>query len=254
MLLLGCRQAARRPVVATNNDTIAHAAKYWSAPDVDSTLLIKEDSLVISTPGLENLKFTGKEFNFIITHYPEIYKDISYSPDEAYAIWCERPKDFQQEANYVSFGSEVGHDAFCRVYAWLLMKKTGDSAYAVRRKKLLALYQEINDLFGYLAFGGTYFSHQVARIHGYVEYDISIFAEYQDDFEKRYDFQKQKNLYIASLRQMIEDEINADLDNFGTSDKAPHKRKLNQIVDNIARSITDYFYLDRTQRFHYAHY
>lgn len=254
LFLFGCRQATRQSVVVLNNDTTAHAANYWADPDVDSSLLIKEDSLVIATPGLGNLVFSGKEFNFIVSHYPELYKEIPYSPDEAYAIWCERPKDFGDTADYVSFGSEQGHDAFCRVYAWLLMKKTGDSAYAVRRKKLLVLYQEINDLFGYLAFGGTYFGHQASRIHGYVEHDIYLLSRYQDEFAKRYDFQKQQRLYIASLRQIIEDEVNADLDNFGASDKEPYKRKLNRIVDNIERSITDYFYLDRTQRFQYAHY
>lgn len=71
--------------------------------------------------------------------------------------------------------------------------------------------------------------------------------------KKTYDITKQKELYIKSLRQLIDDESKIDNETLG-KEKAERNKELNKIVDDLNKLITDNFYLRRTQEFHYRHY
>jgi hypothetical protein len=108
-------------------------------------------------------------------------------------------------------------------------------------------------LFGYFEYGGTYFGHQAKRILGYAEYSISLLPKKEEDFEKTYAITKQKELYIKSLRQLIDDESRIDFNTLG-SDKVKRNNELNKIVDELNSLITDIFYLRRAQEFQYEHY
>ncbi|MBL0153394.1 MAG: hypothetical protein IPP93_07885 [Chitinophagaceae bacterium] len=63
-------------------------------------------------------------------------------------------------------------------------------------------------------YGGTYFTHQWGRILGYAEYSVYLLPKKASDIRKSYDITKQKELYIKSLRQLIDDESKIDFYNF----------------------------------------
>ena len=74
-----------------------------------------------------------------------------------------------------------------------------------------------------------------------------------DNISKTYNITKQKELYIKSLRQLIEDENKIDFNTLG-QEKIERTKKLNKIVDELDKLITDNFYLRRAQEFQYGHY
>lgn len=71
--------------------------------------------------------------------------------------------------------------------------------------------------------------------------------------EKTYDITKQKELYIKSLRQLIDDENKID-NQFSGKEKIERTSELNKLVDQLDLLITDNFYLRRAQQFHYCNY
>jgi hypothetical protein len=75
----------------------------------------------------------------------------------------------------------------------------------------------------------------------------------KEDISKTYDITIQKELYITSLRQLIEDENKIDFNTLG-QEKIERTKKLNKIVDELDNLITDNFYLRRAQEFQYGHY
>src|SRR5439155_10350432 len=116
--------------------------------------------------------------------------------------------------------------------------KNGIDKYAERRKKLISIYSNINSLFGYFEYGGTYFGHQYSRILGYAEYSIYLYSQSKDHFEKTYDIAKQKEFYIEFLRQLIGDESKIDNKTLGQK-KIERNKELNKIVDDLDKLITD---------------
>jgi len=105
-----------------------------------------------------------------------------------------------------------------------------------------------------LNYGGTYYGHQYSRIEGYAEYDIYCYSRRADFFDKTYDISNQRKLYIASIRQLIIDEVKVDTNINGEKEKAARKKKLFAIVTDIEKEITDNFYLKMAQGFQYEHY
>jgi hypothetical protein len=119
--------------------------------------------------------------------------------------------------------------------------------------KLISIYSAINSFYQKLQSGGTYFGHQQARIAGYAEYSIYLFSKNEDSFGKSYPIRKQKDIYIQSLRQLVEDEVKMDVELKG-SEKVSRSRELNKIVDGLDSLITDKYDLYAAQEFQYTHY
>ena len=88
---------------------------------------------------------------------------------------------------------------------------------------------------------------------GYAEFSVHIYKSYDDKFSKTYDIRKQKRIYIQSLRQLVDDELQIDGETL-RQDKVKRKQELNMKIDNIDKAIIDNFYLRRTQEFQYVHY
>ena len=78
------------------------------------------------------------------------------------------------------------------------------------------------------------------RILGYAEYSIYLLTKAKKDISKRYSIKKQKEHYIKSLRLLIEDESKIDFKTLGI-DKIKRIQKLNKIVDELDKLITDNF-------------
>lgn len=71
--------------------------------------------------------------------------------------------------------------------------------------------------------------------------------------EKTYKIDRQKSLFIKSLRQLIDDENEIDFNTL-EKDKSDRVKKLNTIIDELDILITDLFYLRRAQEFQYVNY
>lgn len=211
--------------------------------DVKSKYYSTIDPLIIITEYDDTLEYSKTEFNKIVDNHPELYSEYPEELDIAYNSNGEKH----------DFGSEVGKDNYCILYAYFQKQNNGNEEYARPRKKLIEIYTNINLLFSKFEYGGTYFGHQYSRIVGYVEYSIYLLPKTKDDIVKTYDITKQKELYIKSLRQLIDDESKIDNETLG-KEKTERNKELNKIVDELNKLITDNFFLRRAQEFHYSHY
>jgi hypothetical protein len=208
-------------------------SKYHVANDV--TIVVNE------LP--DTLRYTKADFNNLVDTHPEFFSDIQENPDLTYQCMAE----------YGRFGSEAGRDEYYILYAYFLKQKNEGEKYAACRSRMIDIYSNINSLYAAVQYGGTYFGHQFSRIIGYAEYAVSLYKDFGQHPEKKYDISKQKGLYIKSLRQLVADEISIGPEST-EQEKIDRSKELNALVDKIDKDITDIFYLRRAQEFQYRHY
>ncbi|MDE1192164.1 MAG: hypothetical protein PW786_08500 [Arachidicoccus sp.] len=72
------------------------------------------------------------------------------------------------------------------------------------------------------------------RIYGYAEYGIYLLSKFQD---VQFDYSKQKELFIQSLKQYITDKVSVDFD---IDDKVKFKNKLFELVNKLDKGIDNY--------------
>jgi hypothetical protein len=240
LTVLSCSSPTKQADTKSHSDTSistqptqADKSKYYTT----------KDTLLITTETGDTLKYNKEEFNTIVDNHPELYSDNTQDPDATY--YCNADKK--------GFNSEVGQDEYYVLYAYFLKQKNGINKYAERRKQLIGIYSNINSLFGQLQYGGTYFGHQASRILGYAEYSVYLYNYYENKLSKTYDIGKQKDLYIKSLRQLIDDESTIDNETLG-QEKIKRNKELNTIVSELEKALTDHFYLGQAQEFQYGHY
>lgn len=201
------------------------------------------DTVRITNEINDTILLSRDEYNLIVDEQSEFLKSFPENPDEAY-YYHDKKRDFT---------SEVGQDYYYELYAYFLKKKNGDKQFVQERKKLIAIYSNINSLFAHFQYGGTYFGHQIPRILAYAEYSVFLLPKEKYAIEKTYDITIQKQLYIKSLRQLIKDESKIDFNTLG-EEKNVRSKELNKTVDELDSLITNNFYLRRTQEFQYGHY
>ena len=242
LLILGCKNPTKQAATPEHVDT---TNSITSLSKIDkSKFYTTKDSIIITNETDESLIYSKDEFNEIINKHPELL-NIKYVQNPDLLYYCN--------GNREEFGSELGQDTYYILYAYFLKQKNGVEKYAERRKKLIDIYSNINSLFGYFQYGGTYFGHQSSRILGYAEFSVHLFIDNEKYISKTYDMAKEKALYINSLRQIIKDESSIDYNTLG-KEKIERNNELNKIVDNINNLITDNFYLKRAQAFQYDKY
>ncbi|MCA6065726.1 hypothetical protein JI747_000965 [Chryseobacterium sp. RG1] len=234
--VIGCKNPTKEIEIKTKNQIIN---KENNIPK----LYTKQDSIIIPTELGDTLKYSRKEFKNITDQHPEFSEQYPRNPDQTYFDGNDKEQ----------FGSEAGQDTYYILYAYFLKQKNGIQKFSKERQKLINIYSNINSLFGKFENGGTYFGHQYSRILGYAEYSIYLLPKNKNDFYKTYDITKQKELYITSLRQLIEDESKIDFESTEEQKKIK-KKELNKIVDKLDILITNNFYLRRAQEFQYSHY
>lgn len=206
------------------------------------------DSVKIEVDG-DAWYYSRQEYNGIVDDHPGFFESIVEYPDDLYYAGMHSGEpSFSPE-----FGSEAGRDEYYVLYSHFVKKQQGDARYRECRKKLISIYNDINSLFGQFQYGGTYFGHQQYRIPAYAEYSVYLYRSGENYREKTYDITKQKQLYIQSLRQLINDESTIDQNVYG-EEKTERTKEMKKTVDRLERSITDVFYLRRAQEFHYRHY
>lgn len=234
--LLACNHQPQQPI-----DTPAKVEE--SSKTGNSKYYTEKDTITIATEIGDTLQFSKATFNSIVGRHPEFFQNFPENPDQAY----------HNNTGKNEFDSEAGQDTYYELYAFFLKQKNGIEKYAQQRKKLIDIYSNINSLFGHFQYGGTYFGHQSRRISGYAEYSIYLLPKKKEDIEKSYDITKQKELYIKTLRQLIDDESKIDFNTLDNN-KIERAKELNRIVDELNNLITDNFYLRRAQEFQYSHY
>jgi hypothetical protein len=240
LTLLSCNRQAEKTNQSIVTDTTQEVpeTEESATPEYGAT---NEMVRIVIEPE-DTLEYSQAGFNQIIDDHPEFFDDYPLYPDEAYA--CNAG---------AMFGSEAGQDGYYALYAHFLKQKNGVAQYARQRTKLIDIYRNINALFASFQYGGTYFGHQHSRILGYAEYSVWLYSKNMGDIEKTYDITKQKELYIRSLRQLIEDESKIDAEAIGNK-KTERTKEQNKIVSNLEKLITENFYLRRAQEFQYGHY
>lgn len=248
--LLSCNSQPKQVDKKVIADTKAESKKFGN-----SKYYTQHDFILITTEIGDTLKYSKDKFNQIVDNFSTLFKYTVQDPDLTYFSNDLWKHILDENGNYVhlSFGSEVGKDNYFILYAYFLKQKNGVKEFAQQRQKLIEIYSNINTLFGHFEYGGTYFGHQSKRILGYAEYSIYILPKCKDDASKTYEITKQKELYIKSLRQLIDDENKIDFNTLG-QEKIERSKRLNKIVGDLDKLITDNFYLRRAQEFQYRHY
>jgi hypothetical protein len=239
--LLSCNSQTKQADQKQSSDTVTQVEKTNNSDN--SKYYTSQDTILIATEIGDTLKYLKAEFNSIVDKHSEFFQTYPENPDQAY--YNNNDKE--------EFGSEVGQDTYYELYAYFLKQKNGIEKYAQQRKKLIDIYSNINSLFGHFEYGGTYFGHQSRRILAYAEYSIYLLPKKKEDTQKTYNITKQKELYIKSIRQLIDDESKIDTNTLG-KEKIERINELNKIVDELDSLITDNFYLRRAQDFHYGYY
>ena len=239
LMSLSCTNRATQTDNATGTDSTKNILNKTG----NSKYYATKDSIIIFTESWDSLKYSKEEFNELIDEHPEFFYDFPISPDLLYYSY----------GDHREFSSEVGQDNYYLLYAYFIKQKNSLEKYTECRNKVTAIYDNINSLFGYFQYGGTYFAHQGRRIHGYAEYAVYEYSKVKDSFEKTYNISKQKEFYIKSLRQLAEDESSIDF-NVSGEEKIKRTKEINALVDSLDKLITDNFYLRKAQEFHYDHY
>lgn len=240
-ITIGLLSCNNQPKPVDNSSAVSKETNTLNADN--SRYYTQQDTILIATETGDTLKYAKDDFNNIVNKHPEFFEEYPYNPDQTYF------NDNDKE----EFASEIGQDNYYVLYAYFLKQKNGIEEFAQQRQKLIAIYININALFGNFEYGGTYFGHQSSRILAYAEYSIYLLPKSKDEIAKTYDITKQKELYIQSLRQLIEDESTIDVEILG-QEKIARNNFLHSLVDELDSLITDNFYLRRAQEFHYGHY
>lgn len=223
-VILSCNKLRKQPGITPQVDTTTLVSTR-KQPD-RSKYYTTKDTVIIPIETGDTDTYSKAEFNHIVDTHPEFFSNEVRHPDLAY-----------YGADKEGFNSEAGQDGYYVLYAWFLKQRNSINKYAERRKKLISIYENINELFEQVQHGGTYFGHQSWRIIGYAEYAVSIYKHNERNISETYDISEEKELYIKSLRLL-----------------AAHNKERNKIVNNISQAITDIFYLQRAQEFQYSNY
>jgi len=240
-----CRSSQKQQ---PNIPTPTHAPQNVSNYPRDSSLFTTKDSVVISFAGRDTLIYSKKEYNDIIANFPILYSKYPSYPDQTYAAALEHPDTAHE------FSSEAGQDNFYLLYAYFLRQKNKGPELAGARDTLIRIFENINNLYGRLNHGGTYFGHQYNRLLGYAEYEVSVLSKEPDWFKKDYSIVAQKARFIDLIHQQIQDEVSVDNFILGPGEKQKAIQEMEKYLDKMNALMTNYFYLTRARRFLYDNY
>lgn len=255
--LLGCKEQKKetiseKPVDIVVNECLPHLK--------DDPKLEEGKILIYADKGGDSVIISKNEMNKIEALFPVFKADFPSNPNESYAgnSWKKYINQDAKEDSF-TFGSEAGQDYFCLVYTYYLKQKNGEEKFKKERETLIELYRAVNGLYQGLNYGGTYFGHQHKRLNAAVEYSIYQLNKGKEYFEKKYNFQKQKDLYIKSLIQYVADEesqnsYNEDDRIVGNGKNTKRAKELQKRIDILQKLITNYFYLNQVQNFEITYY
>jgi len=234
-LTLGCQRQSKLELPETSK-----VAEVYTNPNH-----IKKDFINIDL-GYEIRTYSKDSINKIIDEHPEFFNEFIKDPEIEY--W----------KNMGDFGSLSGQDNYYILYYYFLRQRNLTKEDDIRRKRLIELFRTYNSLYQSISYGNTGFGHQYHRIYGIAEFILYCSKDYDYNDEK-YDFLKQKKLYIKLLKQIVANEVEVDENLLGPEEmyrikKIKRKLELDSIVNRIDSLTIDWFYLRRGQEFNYRFY
>lgn len=240
---------------STSTQVDSNGGKNISTSD-RSQFYAKDDSIFISSKHFETIRYSKEDFDQIVDHFPSLYLSTPVHPDISYAQsgYFRDIIDKNGSSKHLSFGSEQGQDEYYLLYSYFLRQRQNENKFDTIRENLIAIYQHINDIFSRLVNGGTYFGHQYFRINSYAEYGVYEFRQFADTYNDLAGIQTLKQLYIASLKELIHMRIAADKDLHHRKDRMNKENELNKHVAALDKLIIDHFYLKKAQQFQYSYY
>ncbi|RXK62429.1 hypothetical protein ESA94_05320 [Lacibacter luteus] len=216
-----------------------------------SGLYAKSDSVIISSIHFDTIRYTKDEFNLIVDNFPSLHSHIPVHPDIAYAQsgYFKDIVNSDGDAMHLTFGSEQGQDRFYILYAYFLKNRNPEKELEAVRENLISIYQNVNDIFGYLNSGGTYFGHQSNRLIGCAEYDVYQYKQSLKYATPQSDIHKLKMLYFSTLRELIYQQSKNNPE-FEES----RRRQIFLCLKKLEMIISNEFYLKKAQQFQYWYY
>jgi hypothetical protein len=217
-----------------------------------SKFYIKGDSITIYTDNNDSILYSAVDFNAIVDNFPRLYDQIPKQPDISYAE-SGYFKDITTKngmKKHLSFGSEAGQDQYFILYSYFLKKNNSGDPLETRRRRLLSIFQTINEIYSFLSNGGTFFGHQYKRIPAYVEYNIYQYKNDYKYYDKVNNVEKQKNLYLSFFRQSLKDQTFA----FHESGDKSNNSQYELLIGKLDSLITDFFYLKKASEFQFTNY
>jgi hypothetical protein len=216
-----------------------------------SSLYANADSVIISSKHFDTIRYSKEEFNLIIDNFPSLYSFIPVHPDIAYAQsgYFKDIAKTNGDSIHLTFGSEQGQDRFYILYAYFLKNKNSEKELDSIREKLISIYQNLNNIFSILNYGGTYFGHQNNRLIGCAEYDVYQYKQLIEYTTPSNDIHKLKLLYFSTLRELIFQQSKNDREF-----EASRRKQVALSLDQLEVLITNDFYLKKAQQFQCRYY
>lgn len=255
--LVNCKESKKETITVKPKEV---SAKKSLPRLIDDPQLENEKVLIFADKDIDSIMISKNELNKIEALFPVFKDKIPLNPNDSYKgnEWGDYINQ-NGKVETITFGSETGHDYFCLVYTYYLKQKNGEEKFKLEREKLIKLYHAVNGLYQALNYGGTYFGHQFERLYADAEYSIYQLTLDKEYYDKKYDFQKQKKLYIQSLTQYVADEESQNIYNQDNSTDGNRKnneraKRLQEKIDILQKLITNYFYLNEVQKIEMNYY
>lgn len=212
--------------------------------------------MVIVTYMGDTISYSKKRYDEILENFPGLYSDIAVHPQLSYLKSGIVRSYFDDQGKYktIAFASWAGEDEYYILYSHFLKEKNGHSELDTMRKKLIQLYDNINDLHSMVNNGGEFYIHRRKKIPAFVEYSLSQHLSGANKYSKEYSIASQKDIFLKSLRQFVVDEAGVNKELYNKEQTNKRMRELMTRVDQIGSLITDYFYLKQAQSFIQTNY
>lgn len=221
---------------------------------IDNPKLEKE-KVIVYKDDYDTITYSKNELNKIQKLFPYINPKITIPPDNAYlkSIFVDYIDKNGKKENY-TFGSEAGQDGYFILYAYFLKHKNGEK-FEKERQDLIKIYRNINEIYGRIEMGGTYFGHQYKRILGAAEYSVYLFKTHSYKYYKERNRLNEKQNFIMHLRKVIKNKDKQN-DVYFKDKREIDKRKeiFEKLINTINNLITNEFYLKEAKKFEVENY
>jgi hypothetical protein len=185
-----------------------------------------------------NKYFDKNELQNHFRNYPELKLSKIVSPYDLYEIVEKK----SSEKGDNTFGCEADADYVYIVYASVLEKKNGIGKYAKERENIIRIFQNLNEIDGMLAGGGTGTGHMESRLYGKAEYKLYKVINNIDLVDSSYNFSQSKNNYMKKIKKNVLKSLKSlEKDySYGFSNPKEFHKALLQELKSLENNIINY--------------
>ena len=246
-IFFSCTQTEKQTKLK-NANTDSLATEEYTRDSVYNFLFQKDSVVFINAFG-DTTVITKQELNYLEKNYSGLFSSqYALDPDMVF----NQRKIPTTDTLFLGFSSEAGQDIFYNFYTYFLSIQNGIDKYKVERKKLIDIYETINNIHIGINGAGTFYLHMDQRILAYAEYAITLYRLQRSE-DSALEFEKQKQLFLQALQQDCEDRI--ELNKEATaSEKQKQKTEILQLINKLNEQINSYFYLSTARQFEYSKY